>query len=1041
MDSGPVRSRIKVSLGACFLVVIVVCTALQGGSSLIFPRISREDQTLTGLAFVNTSSQPAIVRITLYDAQGSLVQAPDLVNPAEVEIAPGRQLARTVAELLHAPLDPGVTGWIEAVSESDGITGFYLYLNFDVSIFDGADGPSASRKIVFSLVGESDQLSSEFNLVNPFAAGTDFEVRLHRPGAEPLTASGLSLPPKGVFRFSLPSLFGTDSAPSGSYLSVLASGPLAGFEFVREAGGDIIGLNAPLQAQGLGELYFPQMAVLGPWSTELGLVNHGSQAALVTVYAYRPDGTLYGAPHVTRSNPAVIAMEAEQGTVRDVAELFGFSGEDILVGWLKVESTSARMAGFVNYGLPASGSWASVAAQVQPLTGGIFSHIATTLGYFTGVAVLNPSTLATRVRISAYSGDGELLGRHTQVLQPGQRDSRLITEYVGDTAGKGSGFIQVDSERPVFMTSLFGTERILANIPPQPAGLESSGPGLRVEPPLAVAQPGKPLKFKVQGIGGPVAWNVVGESSQTGSIDAAGNYTAPAQIPARLPLTITAAVDDEIAAASVDVLRKEQLLAEVGVVQAVAYLRGLERLYSAELTGSAAQLRAGIRAQQEAPASRIASVAPGARVELAEFPGEVISKMIPFQGSRGGRYLLLLSKSAGRVIRFDPVTRTQVTVVQGLQSPDSMVFDDYSGNLLVADQSTIRVFSRELIESGTGVQGASAVGAPLPRQQDAGEVLTGIAVDLCTGNLVVSDQTLSAVVTIDRSSGERSVLSGDVEQPGELLALYRVGTHCPEAFHLLVSDSGSGRTRLVSPGLGVDLEWLGDRNVADLAFLPDGNPVTGSPTVVFAELPATTLPGAVSSLSEAGTLALYSDRPGNPPESPSGSRYGDSPFDSLQEGDPVDLLALEVQTSEAEAVVFLLLSGTTWPSVDLAGHLDFDSDRNPLTGTTSHVDQFTAAATGLGVDSTLDLGSYRPDTETAAFLDWNGSAYEEAAQVAVSVTVNPAFLPGTTLIRIGIPLELLGGDRFFHLAAEVGDLERVMDVAPNRGYIRVGVGP
>ncbi len=1029
------------SSGVWFLILFAACAGLQGGSSLIFPRISREDQTLTGIAFVNTSSQPAIVRITLYDTGGSVVHAPGLVNPAEVEIGPGSQLARTVTELLGAPLDPGVEGWIEAVSDTDGVTGFYLYLNFEISIFDGADSPSSGRKIVFSLVGERDQFSSEFNLVNPFDTEAEFEVRLHRPGAAALAVSGLSLAPKGVFRFSLPSLFGTDTAPPGSYLSVLASAPLAGFEFVRQEGRDIIGLNAPLQDQGLGELYFPQMAVLGPWSTELGLVNHGGRAALVTVYAYRPDGTLYGAPHVTQSNPAVIAVEAEQGTVRDVAELFGFSGDSTLDGWLKVESTSARLAGFVNYGLPAAGSWASVAAQIQPLSQGIFSHIATTLGYFTGVAVLNPSTLATRVRISAYSGDGELLGRHAHVLQPGQRDSRLITELLKDTAGKGSGFIQVDSERPVFMTSLFGTARILANIPPQPAGLESSNPRLRVEPPLAVVQPGQPLKFRVQGISGPVAWNVVGPTPQTGSIDATGNYTAPSQIPARVPLTVTAAVDDEIAAASVDVLRKEQLLAEVGVVQAVAYLRGLERLYSAELTGSAALSRAGTRAQQEAPASRVASVAPGARVELAEFPGEVISKMIPFQGSRGGRFLLLLSKSGGRIIRFDPATSTQVTVVQGLQSPDSMVFDDYSGNLLVADQSTIRVFSRELIESGSSVQGASRSGPPVPRQQDAGEVLTGIAVDLCTGNLVVSDRTQSAVVTIDRSSGERSILAGEVEQPGELLALYRVGTHCPEAFHLLVSDPGSGLTRLVSPGLGVDLEWLGDRNVEDLAFLPDGNPVTGSPTVVFAELPATTLPGAVSSLSGAETLALYSDRPGNPPESPSGSRYGDPPFDTLQEGDTIDLLALEVQTGEAEAVVFLLLSGTTWPSESLAGYLDFDSDRNPRTGTTSHVDQFTAAATGLGVDSTLDLGSYRPATQTAAFLDWNGSAYEEVDQVTVSVTVNPSFLPGTTLIRIGIPSELLGGDPFFHLAAAVGDLERVTDVAPNRGYIRVGVGP
>ncbi len=720
MSSRTVSLSGKVHPGIWLLIWVFTMSALDAGSTLIFPRISSEERTLTGVAFVNTSSQTAVIRITLYDQGGTIVELPGLENPVEWEIGPGKQLARTVTELFRVQLDPGLVGWMEAVSETDGITGFYLYLDFDVSIFDGADAPAAGRKIVFSLAGESDQLSSEFNLVNPLGAEVEFDVRLHRPGAPATVVSGLSLAPKGVFRFSLASLFGTETAPAGSYLSVLASGPLAGFQFTRAEGGDIIGLNAPLQDQGLGELYFPQMAVRGPWKTELGLVNHGEQAALVTVYAYQPDGTLYGAPHVTLSNPAVIAVAAEEGTLRDVSELFGFSGDETLLGWLKVESTTARMAGFVSYGVVGTGSWASVAAQVQPLSQGIFSHIATTLGYFTGVAVLNPSTLATRVRISAYTGDGELLGRHSQVLQPGQRDSRLITELVKDTADKGAGFIQVDSERPIFMTSLFGTSRILANIPPQPAGLEAPDPGLRVEPPLAVVQPGRVFKFKAEGIGGPVTWNVVGQGPQIGSIDAAGNYTAPAQIPTRLPLTVTAAGEDGVAAASVDVLQKEQLLADVGVVQAVAYLRGLQRLYSAELTGSSAQSRGRALAQQGAPSSRVASVAPGARVELAEFPGEVISKMIPFQGSRGGRYLLLLSKSGGRVIRFDPVTRTQTTVVQGLQAPDSMVFDDYSGNLLVADQSQIRVFSRELIESGTVSQGASAGGPPNPPRRRAG---------------------------------------------------------------------------------------------------------------------------------------------------------------------------------------------------------------------------------------------------------------------------------------------------------------------------------
>jgi hypothetical protein len=488
---------------------------------------------------------------------------------------------------------------------------------------------------------------------------------------------------------------------------------------------------------------------------------------------------------------------------------------------------------------------------------------------------------------------------------------------------------------------------------------------------------------------------------------------------------------------------KEELLADVGVVQSVAYLRGLEQLFAAELLGGAAQsLRPGapVRFQQNGPSSRIASVAPGDRVQLAEFPGETITKLLPYESTAGGRFLLLLSKDQGRVIRFNPATRSQVTVVEGLQSPDSMVFDENSGNLLVADGSQIRVFSRASVEVGLEVPAVTA-GLAAPAQSEEGGGFGGIAVDLCTGNIVVSDRELAAVVTFDRDTGDRQILAEGFVEPDELLALYRIGTDCPEAFHLLVSDRGAGGVRLLSPGLQLDLEWLGDRPAEDLTFLPQGNPITQDAAILFAELPTTTLEGAVSTFGTAGVRTLYSDRPGNPPARPWGGRYGDPQQDTFGSGEPVDALGLHAELDEVEAVVFLLVSGTTEPGVHLAGFVDLDIDQDVKTGTTSHVDQFSTVATGLGVEFTIDLSSWDPESLTASLLGWTDTQYEEVGRVPLTVEFDPPGLEGTTLIEVRIPVALLGGASGFDFVAVVGSPEEVSDIVPNRGFLRAGVGP
>ena len=80
-----------------------------------------------------------------------------------------------------------------------------------------------------------------------------------------------------------------------------------------------------------------------------------------------------------------------------------------------------------------------------------------------------PPRLATDVRILALDPSGEVLGSFDTFLQPGQRISKLINDLIPAADNQNGGLIWIKSQIPVYLTSIFGTSKVLANVPPQPA--------------------------------------------------------------------------------------------------------------------------------------------------------------------------------------------------------------------------------------------------------------------------------------------------------------------------------------------------------------------------------------------------------------------------------------------------------------------------------------------------------------------------------------------------------------------------------------------
>ena len=575
----------------------------------------------------------------------------------------------------------------------------------------------------------------------------------------------------------------------------------------------------------------------------------------------------------------VVVLDPGEILRADLEETFGFSGKTTLEGWLKVESTSASINGSISYSIPSRGTIASVSSVREGSRRALISHLGTAPPFFTGLAVLNAGALAANVRVVALTKEGEVLGTFTTTLQPGERISQPVTDLIPGAGGQNGGMLWIESDVPVYLTAIFGSATVFANVPPQPVP-ESFEPDMGIDqigvtPPLAVLAPAQVQQFELDGSMTVPMWGVngiTGGNVQTGTISGTGLYTAPAVIPMALPLTIMAAADNQTAGASVDVQTKTVLVGGLGIVQSVAYLAGLDRLYTSELSFGSSPSQE--KRPQGSEQSTIFDVTTGSQQSVAVF-GDDIPKMIPYLAGDGNEYLLLAGRTSGSIRRLDPGTGTSVEVASGLNAPNSLVIDPVSGDLLVAEADQVSTLPASQLNQG--LAGAGLAEAEIPvgaRQLAAGLTPTGIAVDRCTGNVYVSQASTGEVLVIDRLTGEVRTIAEGLSEPGQLLGFYRSGISCPDAFHLLVIETfffpeeerEASQITLLVPSTGLMTLWLAESSavIPDITLLPPGSSLTDEAVLIAENF-------GEGQISKVEVIGRYDPDGINPPGQPASS--------------------------------------------------------------------------------------------------------------------------------------------------------------------------
>ena len=444
------------------------------------------------------------------------------------------------------------------------------------------------------------------------------------------------------------------------------------------------------------------------------------------------------------------------------------------------------------------------------------------------------------------------------------------------------------------MTSLLGNFVALASTSPQTVSdtyLPDEGfAPFRVKPTLAIVQPDNQQRFFLEADESEVIWRVngiAGGDETVGTIDTDGVYAAPMEISTPQVLTVTAETSDRTAGASLDVLGKNTLFNSQRIVQSVAYLGSLERLYTAELSFLSTEVRAATAfgsepvekpdkkrtSQTGITSSEIfESTADFSKISVANFNNERISKMIPFQASNGREFLLLAGQTTGRIIRLDPLTREMRDVVTGLNEPSALVMDSVTGKLLVAERDRITTVPRLQLESD--LLSAIQMARSTDSSRDLVMTLTnaagasGVAVDDCTGNIYFSDGVDGSIYQYERSTDLVRTVAAELKSPGQLLAMYRNGIPCPYSFQLLVSERGSDRLAVVVPRDDFVATWFDASGNTDLAFLTSGNSfASASEAVVLTE---TNQPEQILQTRDSGSSIvivkvshLYEEEPDN----------------------------------------------------------------------------------------------------------------------------------------------------------------------------------
>ncbi len=459
---------------------------------LYFPYNQADANRFTGYAASNLAVSAEDLEFTNWNADGTVADLPD--NPRGLNLQAGAQTAQ-----LGSDLFPGIpqSGWVElnaTVAETPPLLGpalgsFTQIGTFPLRALDGGVAfTSQAKQLTFTRVFEGasafrgQSASTILSLANPNSSVIRVRLRL-LAGESPTLQGGetpptltreVEIPAKGSFTGSLSEIFEEPINQGVGYVEgrVLEGRGVVGTELVRVGEGNtLLGLNGSA-GNGQTIAYSAQMASGPDIFTSLKLINTSEASRQVTLTATDNNGT---------SLAQTVTLNLAPGEEREaeVRELFnfvpaavgpsGFVQFPTIEGSLQISTSGEGIIGDVIFGDPDDLTFAAaLPLQTTTFRRAVFSQVANTDDFFTGLALLNPGAEAAEVTIQVFDVAGQSTGQTTLNLAAGARRADLVSELTPTVELQSGGYIVVTSNRPLVAQQLFGTYSLslLSAVPP-----------------------------------------------------------------------------------------------------------------------------------------------------------------------------------------------------------------------------------------------------------------------------------------------------------------------------------------------------------------------------------------------------------------------------------------------------------------------------------------------------------------------------------------------------------------------------------------------
>ena len=430
-----------------------------------------------GLAFTNPNNFGLPLSLTALDLTGNTVNGLNINNPASMTIAANQQTSGLLEDFFGSGIQNVNVGTILVKTTHAKVAALYMTGNNQNTNLDGGTIPSSTTNFIlpFVSIGNSPTLTNLGVFNSSASAESTLTLTVLDNQGNSFASKSIVLEPQETLSGGLSQIVGKDlSSVSGGYIegSATQSGVYATVLYGDSAEINLLNANEPFYTQ---TRWIPHFIAGGGYDTEIDLVNtETTRSASVQFNLFNDNGHA-----LAGTTPTTVTIAPLGKKTITVSSLLGSNPSQFVTGslrmdvqpiWLGPVPIDVNVTGGIRfYSNSPTGYSTVLPIDLAKQTSAVYPHVAQNLGYYTGVAVLNPQDVSVTVTVDVYDKNGNKVGTDSFPLAPQSRIAKLLYQMVPQSNGQQGGYFQVSATDDVYSFALFGdtSMRTLAAIPAQ----------------------------------------------------------------------------------------------------------------------------------------------------------------------------------------------------------------------------------------------------------------------------------------------------------------------------------------------------------------------------------------------------------------------------------------------------------------------------------------------------------------------------------------------------------------------------------------------